>query len=149
MNNSTQKSTASLFKRLMSMVYDLFLLAAVLFIAEIFPLILNHGEAVSLENGAVLFYFLHPLYLLLISFVFLGWFWTHGGQTLGMKTWRLQMQSIDGSTINWNQAAMRFIGALISWLVIGLGFLWILIDKNGHSWHDIMSKSEIIQLEKK
>ncbi len=41
------------------------------------------------------------------------WFWTHGGQTLAMKTWHLRLQSLQGGPVSLRQALGRF---LLSWL---------------------------------
>jgi len=133
----------------MAIVYDSFLLIALLFVAEIPTVILNGGTAITRENGMLMFYFLHPMYQLMVSYLFFGWFWVHGGQTLGMKTWRLQLKTSTGENLSWQIAAMRFVGALISWSVFGLGFLWSLLDQRKRSWHDIMSSTVLIQLEKK
>ena len=148
-NQVFQYTPVSLFKRLMAIIYDLFLLAAVLFISEIVPVVLNHGDAISKQNGPLIFYFLHPVYLLLISYVFLGWFWVHGGQTLGMKTWRIQLKTSTGENLNWQMAATRFIVAIISWCVLGLGFFWSLFDERKRTWHDIASGTVMVQLAKK
>jgi len=37
---------------------------------------------------------------------------------------------------------------ILAWLILGLGFLWILWDKQNRSWHDIYSDSRIVQLPK-
>jgi len=146
---NTLNQPVGFFKRLIVIVYDIFLLAAVVFIAEIIPLALNQGEAIGEQNGFIIHYILHPLYLLSVCFTFLAWFWMHGGQTLGMKTWRVQLISMDGTQIDWKKSAIRFIGAIISWLVFGLGFFWSLFDKDKRTWHDMLSGTKLIQLPKK
>jgi uncharacterized RDD family membrane protein YckC len=125
-----------LLKLLAVIFYDSILLLAVLFAATYLVLPLNHGEAFSNRPIA------YPLYLLSVCFAFYGWFWTHGGQTLGMRTWKLKLLSDRGlKAITWKQALIRFVFAMISWLCFGLGFIWIALDKNHRSWHDIVSKS--------
>ena len=146
MNDTTSTAAAGLGKRLLAVIYDVFLLAALLFIAEILPVALNHGTAISQDNGLLVFYVLHPLYLLIVCFAFLGWFWTHGGQTLGMKTWKLRIVSLQGSQVSWQQAGLRFVVALLSWLCGGLGFIWSLFDKDKRCWHDMASATKIIKL---
>ncbi len=143
-----QYQPAGLGKRLMAIVYDLLLLTAVLFIADIFPTLL-HGGAIERETDGWLLYGLHQLYLLLVAYGFFGWFWVHGGQTLGMKTWRLKLSADDGGDISWQQAALRFVMALVSWMLLGLGFIWSLIDDRKRTWHDRASATVLIQLEKK
>ena len=46
------------------------------------------------------------------------------------------------------QALLRFLVAIGSWLLCGLGFFWVLWDKEKRSWHDIYSESQVVQLPK-
>jgi len=98
---------------------------------------LNGGEAFSAQQ------FFFPLYLLLVSFFFYAWFWTHGGQTLGLRAWKIKVLTLDMKPISWKQALLRFMVAIVSWGFFGLGFLWILIDKNQRSWHDHLSQTAL------
>jgi len=132
---------AGLTRRLLVIIYDLFLLAALLFIATAAAMIVNRGP---IEPGEHLF----TLYLLTISFGFYGWFWTHGGQTLGMKTWKIRLQQVDGRPVTWRLALIRFVTAIISWLVAGLGVLWALFDPRKRCWHDIASHCVLVDLRK-
>jgi uncharacterized RDD family membrane protein YckC len=127
----------SLFRRLAAIVYDSFLLLALWFFATLVLLPFNGGQAF---NSTQLFY---PLYLLAVSFSFYGWFWTHGGQTLGLKAWKIKVQTLNQQSVTWKQAAIRFLAAILSWLVCGLGFFWVLWDKNGYAWHDYLSKTSL------
>jgi uncharacterized RDD family membrane protein YckC len=116
-------------------VYDFLLLLAVLFLATAILLPVNGGEAFT--NHTVLY----TLYLLTVSFGFYGWFWTHGGQTLGLRAWKTRVLNDEHGVISWQQAFIRFAIALLSWTCLGLGFLWIIFDKNQRSWHDVASKT--------
>jgi uncharacterized RDD family membrane protein YckC len=124
-------------RRLAAILYDSLLLIAVLFIATALLLPLNAGEAFTAQQ------FFFPLYLLLVSFLFYAWFWTHGGQTLGLRAWKIKVLTLDRKPISWKQASLRFMVAILSWGFCGLGFLWILIDKNQRSWHDHLSKTAL------
>lgn len=134
---------ASLIRRLMAIVYDLFLLVAVLFIATALAMVFNQGKAI--EPGQPIYPF-YIIYLLIISFFFYGWFWTHGGQTLGMKTWKMKLQQSSGQPITWSLALIRYFTALLSWSLAGLGFLWSLFHPRRQTWHDIASNAVIIDL---
>lgn len=46
---------------------------------------------------------------------FFGWFWIHGGQTLGMRAWRLQVRRLDGAGLRWPIAALRYGVMLLTW----------------------------------
>lgn len=125
-------------RRLAALIYDLFLLVALLFLATVMLLPFTDGAAVSPQ--AILIY---RIYLAVVSFFFYGWFWTHGGQTLGLRAWRIKVLTLDQKPVNWNQALLRFVTAIPSWGFFGLGFLWILVDKNRRSWHDNLSKTAL------
>jgi len=124
-------------RRLIAILYDLLLLIALLFVATALLLPLNAGQAFTARQ------FFYPLYLLLVSFFFYAWFWTHGGQTLGLRAWKIRVLTLDMKPISWKQALLRFMLAILSWGFFGLGFLWILIDKNRLSWHDRFSKTAV------
>ncbi|MCK5830280.1 MAG: RDD family protein [Methylococcales bacterium] len=118
-------------------IYDSLLLLAALFLATALVLPFNKGEAFSSSQ------YFFPLYILSISFFFYGWFWTHGGQTLGMKTWKITVRTHDNKPITWLLAFKRFFIAIISWGFLGLGFLWKLVDKNHYTLHDHLSKTAL------
>jgi uncharacterized RDD family membrane protein YckC len=122
-----------LMRRLAGMLYDSFLLAAVLFLATALMLPLNGGEAFQAQQ------WWYHIYLVAVVFLFIGWFWTHGGQTLGMKVWRLRLQTVDEGPIGWGRAAARFVSAFLSLACFGLGYLWIVVDPQGLAWHDRVS----------
>lgn len=122
-------------RHLAVLFYDGLLLVGVLFFATAILLPVNGGEAFSRQQ----IYF--PLYLFFVSFGFYGWFWTHGGQTLGLKAWKIKLLTNNLQSISWKQAFIRFLAAILSWAFFGLGFIWVLIDKNQRSWHDIISKT--------
>lgn len=86
--------------------------------------------------------------LLFVLFGFFAKFWTHGGQTLGMQVWGVRVQNADGSPITLWQALLRFVVSIASWLCLGLGFFWALVDKRKRSWHDIYSESQLVRVPK-
>ncbi len=123
------------FRHMAIIVYDSLLLLALLFLAIAIALPLNKGEAIT--SG-----YIFPLYLLAVSLFYYGWFWTHGGQTLGMKTWKVKVRTFDNQAITWKHVLVRFFAAILSW-VVGLGFIWKIIDKKKRTWHDHISKTAL------
>lgn len=140
MPDSATPAPAGLFRRLAALLYDTLLLLAVLFIATALLLPFTHGEAMRPHNP------FYSTYLLFVGFFFFGWFWMHGGQTLGMRAWRLQLRRLDGKPLTWWHALLRFMSAIPSWAFAGLGFLWILVDRRRLAWHDRISETCIVQL---
>ncbi len=155
MPDSNTYAPVSLMKRLIAIIYDGFLLIAICFmtaslVSIITTYLLNDLNAITKEHP---YYLLNQIIMLstifITGFAFYIWFWSHGGQTLGMKTWMLRLVSEDGNEITRKQAAIRTIAAVLSWSIFGMGFIWSLIDSRKRTWHDILSASYLVQLEKK
>lgn len=126
-------------RRLLAICYDSLLLFGVLFIAAI-PLALL-PEAVKTARVVRLGM---QGYLLAICAGFFVWFWVHGGQTLGMRAWHIRLVADDGSVVSRRQAILRFFAALLSLAGLGLGFLWVLFDRDGLAWHDRLTGTRVI-----
>lgn len=133
----------SLLRRLVAILYDSLLLCGILLLVSLpLPLI---PQAIYQMWWVQL---LVQLYLLVCCLLFFGWFWVHGGQTLGMRAWRIRVVQLDGSGLSWRVATIRFFAAIASWLILGLGFLWVLFDKDKKSWHDHLSRTRLIVVPK-
>lgn len=78
-------------------------------------------------------------------FAYFVYSWIRGGQTLAMRAWNFDVQNLAGGKINLGQAIMRFAASWISLLAFGLGFAWAVIDRQNRTWHDIISKTRIVQ----
>lgn len=168
----TEITLATAKRRLLSMAYDSLLLAAVIFIA--YAVFMPISKSVGIEAG-------HPvtsIYLLSVIFLFNAWFWTHGGQTLGMKTWRIKLTNENGGAISWKQALVRYLCALPGWFIIlisvsgfileqlpfpavlnwinnipmgiilAVGIIVIYIEQRPGNWRDRFSHSRVILLSK-
>ena len=149
------------FKRLIIVVYDgLLLCGAILFTSLVLMGIFNalapdsfylgtpvNGQLSTLEHsqlGRLIGGTLLSINALLVSFFFYTWFWTHGGQTLGMKAWHLYLVQNEGKFINWRQATLRYLCALLSWVTFGIGFIWIIFSPRRNAWHDTLSSTMIV-----
>jgi uncharacterized RDD family membrane protein YckC len=134
---------AGLLRRLAAIVYDAILLTAVLLFA---------GALLAIPLGITREHGLYPLfiaYVYLIAFLFFGWCWTHGGQTLGMQTWQLRVQRFDGSALTWGDASLRFIAAFLGWLPFGAGYWYAWLHPQGLTMHDLVSRTRIVLLPKR
>jgi uncharacterized RDD family membrane protein YckC len=128
---------ASLVKQLAAMVYDSLLIIAILFISTAIALIFNDGNAI--ESSPVF-----SLYLLLIVFIFYGWFWNKSGQTLGMRVWKVRIVSEFGGNPSWPTCFLRLTFALLSISCLGLGYWWRFYKP--YTWHDQLSQTRIINV---
>jgi uncharacterized RDD family membrane protein YckC len=129
-----------LLRRFAAMFYDGLLLFSVLYFAAFAVLPFTGGKAVEPRNP------FFTTYLFLVCFFYFAWPWIHGGQTLGMRAWRIRVQRRDGSPLTWRQAMLRFIVAIASWACLGIGFWWMLVDRDRMTWHDRYSETVLVIL---
>jgi uncharacterized RDD family membrane protein YckC len=80
-----------------------------------------------------------------VAFVFYGWCWTHGGQTLGLRAWKLRVVTADGEPLTWLDAARRFAASAILLIPPGLGLVWSLLDSESRCWHERLSRTRIVR----
>ncbi len=120
------------------MVYDSLVIVALWMISLFVLTGLNHFEAV--QGPAV------SSLLFLELYAFYAYFWVRGGQTVGMMAWRIEIRTDDGGPFTLTHATLRFIGALLSFACLGLGYLWVLIDPAKRSWSDMLSSTTTLHM---
>ncbi len=104
---NTADAPPGLWRRLAAMVYEGLLLFGVLMISGwLYAGLTQQRHALQGRLGLQVFLFV----VLAIYFV---WFWTHGGQTVAMKAWRLRVVRADGGALTQGQALARYV---LSWL---------------------------------
>ncbi len=154
-------------RRTAALVYDIFLLAAislayaaVFFVIQIFiggsaaAQILAEGqENTRLEyEGPLRYLFLLGWWFSLA--LFYSWCWRRSGQTLGMKTWHICLEQLDGSVpgtspfASWQQCWIRSLVAPPALLCGGLSYFYCLFNREGHCLHDIWSQTRVVVLPK-
>ena len=136
---STKQRRVSLPRRLAAIFYDTLLLFALLFFASVIVVV---PIEITMEHPL---HSLYVVYIYVVSFIFFGWFWTHGGQTLGMRAWRVRVQRHDGQSLTWRHALVRFLAAVISGALFGTGFMWCLFNKERLALHDFLSKTRLVR----
>ncbi|BCL76470.1 hypothetical protein JHS3_22060 [Jeongeupia sp. HS-3] len=115
----------------MSWVYELFLLVPVLLLIQVvyqFGYQSLSGASVAVISTSPWLRMLNFTVLIGTSFAYFGLCWCRGGQTLAMKTWRLQLETSDGVRPSWRQLLIRFVAASLCYLPCVP--LWVL------AWHD-------------
>jgi uncharacterized RDD family membrane protein YckC len=125
-------------RRLASGLYELLLLVALVFLAT-FPFLAFFGEATHGWRRHAL-----QAWVLVVWGAYFAWFWTHGGQTLPMKTWNLRLVRSDGGPLSWPQAVHRYLLAVLGFVAAGLGFLYALVDRDGQFLHDRLAGTAIV-----
>ena len=71
--------------------------------------------------------------------------WRHGGQTLGMRPWRLRVRTADDDRPRAGALWLRFAVGTLSLLAGGLGFWWAWIDRDRLTWHDRASGTRVMR----
>ena len=134
-----QVHPAGVGRRLAALLYDWMLLIGVYFPVTGLLLLFRGGRVFERHDPAYL------SILVITGFLFFSWFWTHGGQTLGMRAWRLQLISTDDRPPTWQQAIVRCIAAIAGGGMAGLGYLMMLFDPESRCLHDIVSRTRVMR----
>ena len=129
---------APLWRRLAAGVYDLLALAALWMVAGLVWVAAHGGAAAEPGDRG-----LRSL-LLLTALAYYGYCW-RGGQTLGMRAWRIELRTADGARLSWPAAALRLAMALVGLACLGLGLIWALFDARGRCWHDLAAGTEVVR----
>ena len=138
---------ASLWLRLAAALYDFFPLLALWMLTAGVVLLVSHGE-VDVAHPSLTYRLALRLALLAITAAYFVISWARGGQTIGMRAWRLRIVGVDGGVLPWPRALLRFAVACVSLIVFGVGFVWCLFDRQKRGWHDIAARSVFVRLSK-
>lgn len=148
------------------MVYDSLLIFTVLVVVGVTTLPFIHGLGMNRNHIAF------KIYLLLAIFGFFGWFWTHGGQTLGMRAWKIKIVQHDGTPLTWPLALLHYLlslpmwGFLIfviaintgmihtptvladtpHWALYAIGLIWFVIDHMPNNWSERVGRIRVISM---
>jgi uncharacterized RDD family membrane protein YckC len=133
--------TANPMRRLGAFIYDMLLIISLLMVATgIITTGFNGGESVQ---GPIF-----QSFLFILVYLFLSFFWMRNGQTLGMLAWRLRVQTTEGERLNFKQCLLRYIVGILSIGAAGAGFLWMFVNKQKMTWHDLASGTHVVELPK-
>ena len=129
-------------RRLAGMCYETLLLSGVLAVTLIFPHILLGVFAHRVATAAVLW-----AHLFLVLLIYFLWFWTNGGQTLAMKTWRIKLITRKGLPLRPARALLRYLLCWPSLVLGGIGIVWALFDHDRQFLHDRIAGTRIIEMD--
>ena len=134
---------AALHWRRLAMAYDLLPVAALWFAVATLSYALHGFRPVAPGSGAAWTTFAA---MLLAGFGYFGLSWRRGGQTIGMRAWRLRLVAAgDASRPGWGALVLRYGVAAVSLGGFGFGFLWSLVDRERRTWHDIASATRVVR----
>lgn len=135
--------------RLLALVYDalpvvaLWLAVSALFTAG-FTVLGHHDPRETIRPFSLLSWLLWTgCWLATAAYALLSW--RRGGQTLGMRPWRLQVVDAGGGPASWRGLWLRFLVGHLSLLAGGLGFWWAWLDRDRLAWHDRASGTRLLR----
>ena len=120
-------------KRIAASIYDLFLLLGVWFAVG--------SLAVWINGGIIETKWIGPFLVFISTWIFYGYFWTHGGKTLGMAVWKFEIYSLDNNKINLRQISIRFFFNLITFFLAGLPLIAMYFSEKNLSLSDKLSRT--------
>lgn len=131
-------NTSSLWKHIAALVYDIFPILGIFLTTSLFVMLARGGEAVP----AGTWWF--QLLLLAELFLYFGHSWKSGGQTLGMRAWKLAI--VDHRSMTWTQVSLRFAVGVVSTALLGLGLWARKFSSNQLTWMDAVSQTQTIDI---
>ncbi|BFM05424.1 RDD family protein [Halioxenophilus aromaticivorans] len=141
---------APLWRKLAALVYDALILAALSMAyggltltlkVRLLGYALEDGEKANLGLGGFIGW-------VLVMAAFYWFFWQRGGQTIGMRAWRLRLVSREMTKPSLIACLIRSLVAPVSLFALGLGYWWQLLDKQQLTLHDRLSNTQILLLPK-
>lgn len=132
---------AGIARRLAAMFYDAFLVVAIWMLSTTLLVAL-------VSEGNPIFGWVFQVFLYAEMFAFYYAFWRMRGQTLGMQVWRIRIENDAGDIPGSGEAVLRFLLATVTLVPCGLGFFWMLVDRDRLTLYDRWSGTRIIYLEK-
>jgi uncharacterized RDD family membrane protein YckC len=131
-------------RRFAALIYDSFLLLALLMIYTAIALAFSPGHvAVTQEIGPWWYVYRVGELAVIGGYYLLNW--VHSGQTLGMRAWRIKVVQDDGRRMTLRAGLLRFAFGFIAWPPAALGVLWLYFDPYHAAIHDRLSKTRVIK----
>jgi len=125
--------------RLMAITYDCLPMIPLLMITSAVFLWINGGRTVEHQPVLGGLEFL-TIWLLVGAYFVLSW--RRGGQTVGMRPWRLKLVAADGRPASVRALWLRYA---VAWLTPVFGLLWALFDAEHRALYDIASGTLLVR----
>ena len=148
---STQRPPALVGRRLLALLYDLFPALALWFLVAVPFALLDVAVSGDVRHNIGAFSVLQWLLWAtcwLVTGLYTTASWYRGGQTLGMRPWRLRLVSLQGRPPTRAAVWRRYAVGTMSLLAGGLGFWWAWLDRDRLAWHDRASGTRLVRVPK-
>ncbi|MGA3157427.1 MAG: RDD family protein [Steroidobacteraceae bacterium] len=86
----------------------------------------------------------HDLWLISLA-IYGAVMWKLKGTTIGGVLCGLQVVRLDGRPVDWGTSIVRALSCFLSLVVLGLGFIWIAIDRDRQAWHDKIAGTVVVR----
>ncbi|NKJ20955.1 RDD family protein [Dyella sp. SG609] len=155
---------ATLPRRLLALFYDLWAVIAILAMVGYACQRATGGQLIATAGHVETAWWYQPLQGLVLSAYFIA-SWLRGGQTLGMRPWRLRLVRVDGGRVRFAQALIRLLAGaapllllelarvsstsvalwavLIAWVIY---FAWALTNARRRALHDVIAGTEVVRI---
>jgi uncharacterized RDD family membrane protein YckC len=138
-------ASAGFFRRAAALVYDAFLLTALLMVFTAGALFFTKGHAIVPETaGAWVYAYRAGLVAVIAGYYMVNWL--RSGQTLGMRAWRLRAVNASGDRMSFGAALLRSGFGFLAWAPAALGVLWLYLDPDHLALHDRFSGTRVVRL---
>lgn len=133
---------AALAWRFLAMLYDAVIAIALVFVINVLSLLIkpDHRPVEPGSLAAMVVFF--SLWSGIGAYAVLSW--RFGGQTIGMKPWRLIITNQHGQPASWRALCLRYVIASAS---LGLCLLWALIDSERRGLHDLAAGTLLLRMD--
>lgn len=146
---------AGFISRTMAFVVDLVVITLITFlattitgiIAQFFDLGLTHitlPDQTTVTPLQALVTLIAGLFQMFFGLIYFLFFWVLVGFTPGMGLLGLRVVRCDRQRLGLGRAIGRYIGYWVSFIFLGLGFVWILLDRRRQGWHDKLAGTCVI-----
>ncbi|AND71162.1 hypothetical protein ATSB10_37080 [Dyella thiooxydans] len=160
MTDTHDSPPAPLWLRLIALVYDLLIVVAIMLVANMIGLALTGGHLLDEHQHLQAWWF--PFFEAACVGGYFVASWRRGGQTVGMRPWRLRVVSADGATVPTARLLLRLATAALPLLALGLSpaiglrdaalamlaiwaawFAVALVDPRRRALHDLVAGTEV------
>ncbi|OUU78939.1 MAG: hypothetical protein CBC38_06385 [Gammaproteobacteria bacterium TMED78] len=142
MKGSINILQAGFFKRILANIYDSIIILALIMVLTLAIIIFRDGK--EIVHSSTWF----TLFIFASHFSFFIWFWTHGGQTLGMRAWGIRVVSSKRESIGLICCIRRYILSFSIIFPPGFCFIWSFFDEERLFFNDRFSETRIININK-
>ncbi len=102
------------------------------------------GGGTLVQSGGGVNYQMNGTGILLGTVYFLG-AWILFGTTLGMRIFNMRIVMVGGAKLTPVAAVIRYVGLIVSFVVLLVGVIWVAFDQNKQGWHDKMAGTYVIR----